>query len=71
MAEATGWTLDELGDLTLSEWAWVRSAGKLDESSYAMPKKPPFGVSRKAFDAAVFEPRRRFWAEVNAAARGA
>lgn len=64
VVEATGWSLEVIGDLTLSQWDWVRSAGQ-GSGGRANPLEPPNGMGWKAFEERIQAPRRRFWAETD------
>lgn len=62
MAERLGWTLDQIGDLTLAAWDVVLRCGEPSDHPIATPQIPD-GVSLKAWDEAVAVPRARFWAD--------
>jgi hypothetical protein len=61
VAERLGWTLDQIGDLTLGQWGAVLRCGDPSDHPIACPEIPT-GVSLKAWDEAVALPRERFWA---------
>jgi hypothetical protein len=60
VVEATGWTLQTIGELTLSQWDWLRSGGKPGRP-LAEPAEPPEGVGWDDFHRAVMGPRAAFW----------
>jgi hypothetical protein len=57
---ATGWTLDQIGDLTIGQWHWLRSGGTQTGAGIASEAQPA-GVGDEAFRQAVKLPRSRFW----------
>jgi hypothetical protein len=60
VAEATGWTVNEIGAMTLSQWNVARSGGEPPSEGF----DPPTGVSWREMEGAVLRPRERFWAEI-------
>ena len=61
LARRTGWTLEQIGDLTLSQWdaLWTPAKGK--SHPVAEPERPPEGWSWERYDAEISVPRERFW----------
>lgn len=58
--ELTGWSFDQAGRLTLSQWDLIRSGGK-NLHPIAEPEEPPSGVGWSVFQRNVLAPRSRFW----------
>jgi hypothetical protein len=66
LVEVTGWTLETIGGLYLSQWATMLRLGGKPEHPVVEPKRGE-GMTEREMDATVFGPRRAFWRAIPAA----
>lgn len=64
----TGWTLEQVGALTLGQFEAICRAGAKPVHAYAEPDSPPKGWGWERFDREVSAPRAVFWATTPAEA---
>lgn len=65
--EATGWTLEQLGELTLPQWDVVRTRGEARHGHCDLsPEDLPPGVPWRLVERDVVRPRSEFWREFGA-----